>query len=668
MNNKLKRLAEPNVRMHFFFLVLFAVATFFLGDYIGTLELAAIEGGIVLLLAVYSVIMSRRKRRQLSAYIESVMYETENAKSNTLMNFPLPIAVFRLEDSGIIWGNDMFFGMCGSSGDRLDARLTDLVPEFSGKWLLEGKSKYNSLIEINDRKYQIHGNIIRTAEEKADSTFMGITYWVDVTEYEEIRREYEESRPVVGVIVIDNLEELYRNQPERVRNDIRDSIEDKLNQWGSERNAVIRRFERDRYIVAFEERYLQALKDTQFEIVEQVHEVESPTGIPASISIGLGEDSDTISEAFQAGAGAVELALSRGGDQTVIKNKYGYEFFGGRGNEIETRNNVKSRVMANALSEMIRDSSQVFVMGHKYADLDAIGSATGVVCLSRKLGVSVRIVVDRNNTASAELIKRLKSEEEYRNLFITPQEALIHSDSGTLLVVVDTNRPEQVENRDVLLACNRVVVIDHHRVGATCIDSSALSLIEPYASSVSELMTELLQEIVDKQDVLKCEAEAMLAGMVLDTKNFTVRTGERTFEAAAYLRRAGADTSEVKKLLQSDMETTVARYNVLRSAELYKNIAIAAPSKKQSRIVAAQAADELLNISGVEASIVMAPDGNGGAFISARSIGDVNVQILMEQLGGGGNRSVAAAQFAEIDIDTLYSKVISAIDEYYETE
>ena len=258
-----------------------------------------------------------------------------------------------------------------------------------------------------------------------------------------------------------------------------------------------------------------------------------------------------------------------------------------------------------------------------------------------------------------------KVSEEYASVFISTQEAMLRADAGTLLVVVDTNRPEQTEDSDLLAACTRVVVIDHHRVAATYIQNSALSFIEPYASSACELITELLQEVVERQDIRHCEAEAMLAGMVLDTKSFTVRTGERTFEAAAYLRRSGADTTEVKKLLQSDMDTTIARYNVLTSARLYRNIAIASPSEPQTRIVAAQAADELLNISGVDASLVMAPDGKGGAFISARSIGDVNVQILMEKLGGGGNRSVAAAQFEKMDIETLYQNVKEAIDDYY---
>ena len=241
---------------------------------------------------------------------------------------------------------------------------------------------------------------------------------------------------------------------------------------------------------------------------------------------------------------------------------------------------------------------------------------------------------------------------------------MLRADGRTLLVVVDVNRPERVEDPDLLAACNRVAVIDHHRVAATYIQNAALAFIEPYASSACELITEVLQEVAESSDILKCEAEALLSGIVLDTKSFTIRTGERTFDAAAYLRRCGADTTYVKKLLQNDMEDTVARYRIMQNAELYRSVAIAAPEEAQNRVVAAQAADELLNISGVEASIVISPDGKGNIYASARSIGEINVQILMEKLGGGGNRSAAAAQFEETDLETVVARVHAAIDEY----
>ena len=660
MNKNLQRLAEPGSKMYLFFLVVFAVAALILKMY----ELAVAEAAVILLLLVYSAISRRRRAKQLAAYIESLTYETENAKSNTLMNFPLPIAVFRLDDSRIVWGNDMFYDMCGSAGTRLDARVADMVPHFSGKWLLEGQKRFPGLIEVNGKKYQLHGNIIRSEDSDDSAAFMGITYWVDVTDYDDIRIEYEESRPVAGIIVIDNLDELTRNQPDRIKNDLRDAIEDKLSQWAEEYGGIVKRFERDRYLAMFEKRHLEKMKEDKFQIVEDVHQVESPSGIVASISVGFGEDGASFPDALQFANVAIELALSRGGDQTVIKNRHNFEFFGGRGFEVEKRTKVRSRVMANTLAELIQDSSRVLVMGHRFADLDSVGSAVGACCIARKFGVKANVVIDMKRNVSGALIERVKKEPEYKELFISPQEAMLRADGHTLLIVVDTNRPEQVEDSNLLFSCNRVAVIDHHRVGATYIQNAALAFIEPYATSVSDLMTEIIQELTEPADLMRCEAEAMLAGIVLDTKSFTIRTGERTFDAAAYLRRAGADTTEVKKLLQTDMNDTVSRYKIMQGAELYRNVAIAAPEEPQSRVVAAQAADELLNISGVEASIVIAPNEKGGIAVSARSIGELNVQLIMEMLGGGGNRSAAAAQFENTDVHTVVQRVYAAIDDY----
>ena len=661
MNKNLRRLAEPGVKMHLFFLIAFAVATLMFKMYM----LAAIEGGVILLLIVYSLIIVKRKEKQLAAYIESVTYATEDAKSSTLMNFPLPIAVFRLHDARIVWGNEMFFDMCGSTGQRLDASITDLVPQFSGKWLLEGKTRYPTLLEVGGKKFQLHGNIVRSDKTDDANAFMGITYWLDVTDYDNIRIQFENTRPVAGVVIIDNLDEMTKNQPERTKNDIRDAVEDKLGQWCAEFHGILRRYDRDRYMVLMERQYLETQKAAKFGVTNDMHQVVSPGGITASISIGLGIDGADLGETLQFADKAADLALSRGGDQTVIKNPMSFEFFGGRGLEVEKRTKVKSRVMANAFAELIKDASKVYVMGHSFADLDSVGAAVGVCCFARQLGVRASIVLDTERNAAGLLVDMLRREPEYKDVFIRPQDASSKVDSRTLLTVVDTNRPEQLEDGDLLLACPRVAVVDHHRVGATYIHNAALGFIEPYASSTCELLTEMIQELPGVPEVLRCEAEALLAGMVLDTKSFTIRTGERTFDAAAYLRRAGADTAAVKRLFQTDMENTVAKYKILQSAELYRKVAVAAPDLPQSRVVAAQAADELLNISGVDASIVVALDGNGGIFASARSIGELNVQLIMEKLGGGGNRSAAAAQFEGENLGEAVNRVYAAIDDYF---
>ena len=661
MDKNLKKLAEPGVRLHLVILVIFAAASLYFKLY----ELAAAEAGVILLLLVYGFFAKRSREKRLSACIEAITYDTENSKSSALVNFPMPIAVFRLDDSRIIWGNEMFFSMCGTPEARIDARVADLVPQFTGKWLLEGKTQSPELLTVNGKKYRLQGSIVHTGAEDAENVSMGIVYWLDVTEYDNIRIKYEETRPVAGIVVIDNLDELFKNQTDRIKNDIRDAVEDRLRQWCEEYGGILRRFDRDRYLVVFEKQDIDHMKLDKFKITEEMHQVESPNGINASVSIGFGMDGTNLGEALQFADVGIELALSRGGDQTVIKDRVSFQFFGGRGLEVEKRTKVRSRNVANTLAKLMRDSSRVLVMGHRFADLDAVGAAVGVCCIARSCGVRANIVIDSNKNAAHALIEHMRAEAEYKDCFISPQDALLRADGRTLLVVVDTSRPEQVENPELLSICSRVAVIDHHRVAATYIQNAALGFIEAYASSACELIAEMLQELIEIGDILKCEADAMLAGIVLDTKSFTLRTGDRTFEAAAYLRRAGADTAEVKRFLRTGMKDAVARYKIMQSAELYRGVAIAAPSEEENRIVIAQAADELLNISGVDASIVVAPCDEGYISVSARSIGEVNVQCLMEKLGGGGNRSAAAAQIKDKSLPEAVNSVYAVIDDYF---
>ena len=660
MNKTLRKLSEPGW-LPLGVMLLFAAATLYLRHY----HLAAAEAAAILVVLVASLLLRRRREKQLADYIEKLTYETENAKSSTLMSFPLPIAIFCIDDSRIVWGNEAFFRMCGEESPRLDAYLAQLVPQFSGTWLLDGKTRYPTLLEIHGRKYQLFGERIHSEKESENSTFMGITYWVDVTEYDNIRIDYENSRPVAGVLIIDNLDELVKNQPDRVKNDLRDAVEDQLGQWCAGFNGILRRFDRDRYLLLMDRQSMDRLKAGKFSITDEIHAVTSPAGLAATISIGPGAEAESSAEALQSADAAAELALSRGGDQTVIKNRVGFEFFGGRGSEVEKRTRVKSRVMANAFAELVRDSSRLLVMGHRFGDLDSFGAAVGVCAVARQLGVKASIIADIPRSAARTLADMVRADPAYKDVFLAPTEVPAKLDAKTLLVVVDTSRPEQVELPALLDSFERVAVIDHHRVAATYIQNAALSFIEPYASSACELVTEILQELPELSGMLRCEAEALLAGIVLDTKSFSLRTGERTFDAAAFLRHSGADTTAVKRLFQSDMENTVAKYKILQRAELYRQIAIAAPDTPQDRIVAAQAADELLNISGVDASIVIAPDGKGGSFASARSIGDVNVQLIMEKLGGGGNRSAAAAQFNAMPYSEAVDKVYAAIDDYF---
>ena len=661
MDKKQAKIFETNYWPLLLVMAAFAAACFFLTE---LRWLAITEGGITLVLALAYLIMSIRRRKAISNYMETFAYDVDTAKNSTLTNFPLPIVVFKLEDSKIIWGNEMFFDICGEKRVRGDATVTELVEGFTTDWLIEGKGQYPNLLDIDGRKYQIRGSIVRSDKGSKDQSLMCITYWLDVTDYDDIRREFEDSRPVAAIFAIDNYDELIKKQPERIRNDLRDAVGDKLSQWCEDKRGILFRVDRDRYVFVFEERYMDDIIAGKFDILESVHQVVSPSGIKASLSMGIGRDAEDLDEAMQYAQLGIEMALSRGGDQAVIKNKFNFEFYGGRtGGETESRTKVKSRVMANALLELIKSSSQVLVMGHRFADMDAIGGAVGVCCIARRNGVKCSIVCDSEKNHAKPLIESLKKNPEYKDVFISAHEAMIMADSRTLLVVVDTNRPEQVEDLGLLQSCNRVAVIDHHRRAATYIEHADLSYIEPYASSVCELLTEILEVALDEPDILRCEAEAMLSGIVLDTKSFTMRTGERTFDAAAFLKRGGADTVAVQRFMQSNIDQTVEKYKILQSARLYRSVAVAAPDKPQNRIVAAKAADELLNVAGVDASMVIYPNGNG-VFVSARAIGEMNVQLIMEKLGGGGNRTAAAAQMEDISLRDAVNKLFAAIDEY----
>ena len=665
MNNRLQKIVAPGTRLFLLVLAVFAAVTFIMGNEI----LAVAEAGVIVLLGLYTLVDARKRRRQLVEYLEGVTYDTESAKNNTLMNFPLPIVVFKMSDYKIVWGNQIFFSLFGGAAHpSFDAVLSDMVPGFNSRWLTEGKSQYPGLVQVGERKYQLHGNIVRSRDGESDpnlANFMGITYWVDVTDYDSVKQEYENSRPVVMMLVVDNYEELMKNLPDRTRTELRSQIDDLVTEWCDGKNGLVRLYH-DRYLFIFESRYLTEITEKKFDILEKVREIANPSGVRATLSIGVGRDGNGYSENFSFANLSVEMALGRGGDQAVIKNKYNFEFFGGRGTETGSRSKVKSRVTASSLAELIRTSDQVYVMGHKLADMDAVGSAVGVACICRKLEKPARIVVDAEKNVSKKLIDMLRETPEYRDIFMTPEDALVRADSRTLLVVVDTNRPEQAESLPLLESCNRVAVIDHHRRAASYIQNAALTFLEPYASSTCELMSELLQELTEPEDITRAEAEAMMAGIVLDTKNFTLRTGERTFEAAAFYERMGADTSEVKKLLQSDMRHTVERYSILQGAKLYRDgVTIAVSETEQDRVVAAQAADELLNISGIQASFVLYATKEGGVVISARSIGDLNVQLVLEKLGGGGNKSAAGAQIKDTPLREVFNMLCKCIDDYF---
>ena len=623
-----------------------------------------LEAVVVLILGLYTRTSGHKRRREITKYIENITGNVDVATKDTMVNSPLPMVIFRPESDDIIWTNDRFLRLTGDREHLFDAKLSSVVPGFDTRWLLEGKNECPDHVSFCGRRFVVYGHLVRTGDKGGG--FLATTYWVDVTELCETRDKYLASRPVMAVLLLDNYEDLMKNLTENERSAIYSEINARLDAWVADTHGMLRRVERDRYYYIFEEQYLARFIEKKFDILDTIRQVSNPSGIAATFSIGVGKDGGSFQELMQFANLSIEMALSRGGDQAVVRNQFTFEFYGGRSKETEKRTKVKSRVMANALSALVADSSQVFIMGHKSPDNDCMGAAAGVCAIARKKGVPAHIIREAGSPPAKVLMDKLAHLEEYQDCFLSAQEALLLADNRSLVVVVDTNRPEQVQSLDLVQSCNRVAVIDPHRRAATYIEGAALNYHEPYASSASELVTELLQYIADPTDLTRAEAEALLAGIVLDTKNFTMRTGGRTFEAAAFLRRAGADTAEVKKLFQNDLEGTIAKYAIIQNAKLYREkIAIAVVDHTVGRIVAAQAADELLNIIGIDTSFVLYPDGER-VIISARSMGDTNVQVILEKLGGGGNAAAAGGQISGKSLSQVATELTQAIDQYLE--
>ena len=658
MNKRIARLLRTNITIFSLCLVLFALAAIPFD-----VRLAIGEGVAAVAFFLLGRRRSKATQQSLRQYIQRFYGGMDSARSSNMIFTPLPMMVFDLATEDILWSSESFLQLTEQREGLFDAHLETVFPDISFHWLLEGKTEAPETVVWNHRTYRVFGGV---SHPEGGQSALATTYWMDVTDTEEMRRTLELTRPVVAILMVDNYEDLMKATPEGKRSAVRAMLEEKLSQWSAGSEGMMLRYDRDRYLFVFEEKSFSDFAAKRFDVLDAVREVVAGEGVAATLSIGVGRDADSFEALFKNASVALEMALSRGGDQAVVKDKLNFEFYGGRSKATEKRTKVKSRVMANALAELIDEAKQVYVMGHSYADMDALGAAAGVCAIVRKRGKKCRIVIDTENNAAHPVLRRLQALPEYQGAFLSGDDAFLRVQPETLLVVVDTNRPGSVESEPLLDACNRVAVIDHHRRGSSYIDKMALNYHEPYASSASELVTELLQYLIEPGDLLKAESEALLAGIVLDTKNFTNRTGGRTFEAAAYLRRAGADTADVQRMFQSDLQSMISRYDIIRQAELYHgDIAVAALDQECDRVIAAKAADEMLTLQGVRASFVLYRKDDG-IYISARSLGEINVQVLVETLGGGGNSTTAGGQCSGMTVAEAKATLLRAIDKYFE--
>ncbi len=658
---KLTRLLAPHIGLYFCVMLAFVGVTALLGER----QAALAELIVVAVLLVAWAASTLRRRREADQYLKELMDSMDQATRDSTLNCPLPLVMFHPDTDEVVWSNDRFLRLTGDQERMFDTKMADLAPSFDSRWLLEGKSECPEEVELGQRRYQVFGDMSRPAAGREEN-LLATTYWLDVTDLADTRDIFKATRPVLALLLLDNYEDAIKGQDENIRSAMLSEISQRFSSWSERTHGLFCRLDRDRFLFLFEEQYLAEYKEEKFSLLDSVREVVNPAGIPATVSIGVGVDGDTFEELYRFANLSVEMALSRGGDQAVVKNRFTFEFFGGRSKETERRTKVKSRVMASAMGELVADASCVMVMGHRTPDFDAVGAAVGVCAIARMKDVPHYIIRESGGSPADELYDRVARMPQYDGVLLDPQEAMLRADSRSLLVVVDTNRPEQVQNRELLDSCNKVAVIDHHRRAATYIEGADLNFHEPYASSTCELVSELIGYLMEPADLLPGEAEALMAGLMLDTKNFTMRTGGRTFEAAAMLRRAGGDTGEVRKLFQTDLPDAVAKYGLIQNAKMYRqDIAIAASQHAVGRVTAAQAADELLNIAGIGASFVLYPEEER-VVVSGRSLSATNVQVILEALGGGGNAGAAGAQIPGKTVEQVLEELHAALDRYFD--
>ncbi len=654
MKKKLQKALQPVQTWFYLLFLLFAAGGLYFSLWYGAAGIAVCG-----ILRLASLRQESERKRQVQDLMENIEVSGGEIKP-AVTHSPLPTVVALATTGEIVWANEAFAEISGQFSGARHMRMTELAPTFETRWLIEGKEEFPGELRMGRRAYHVFGSMIPSGAGQ-----MMMLYFIDCTEYVRLRDAAETRHPALAIIAIDNYEELMKNATDSEKSAILADIDRRLSEWTRDSSAVLRKYDRDKYIFIIENAELDKLAARKFAVLQEVRDIRNHEGVLATLSIGIGRDGETLAESYQYAGLAIDMALSRGGDQAVIKNRYTFEFYGGLSEEVEKRTKVKSRVVANALSQLIRDSSQVLVMGHKNSDMDAIGAAAGMVCAARVKGKPVHIVVDQQHTMASDLIERLESLPEYKDVFISAEDAMIMCDFNTLLIVVDVNRPGYVESEALLQSINKVAVIDHHRRAADYIENAVVSLHEPYASSASELVSELLQYLVPNNDILTGEAEAMLAGIYLDTKGYSTRTGVRTFEAAAYLRRAGAEVSDVKRLFQSSFDQYMERQKIISSARnCGQGVIFALTDQEIDRIAAAQAADELLSIIGTRASVVAFRSGVDMA-VSARASGQVNVQLLMERLGGGGNHSAAGAQLKNTTPEEADRMITEAIHGYF---
>jgi len=659
-----KRLNIPEIRVYLGIIFVFSLIIFYFNWQVGVLSFI-----LFLLLIYYNWRAARQRRLDWNQYLENLSENIDWSTKSAIFSIPMPLVVIEI-DGSITWYNTRFSKLFQGE-NLLDKNLIDYVEDLNPKSLLGGKGAKDGgskEIEFHQRRYRVTWSPVEIKPIHGKSRILLLLFWQDITDETNLKIRYEEERMILAFAQIDNYDEVLSNTEETKRPVVLAEIEARLGEWAASLGAGWQKFDRDKFIIVMQEKALRRVEEQKFAILDRIREISVGNGIPVTLSFGVGAEGDGPAQLSEYARSALDLALGRGGDQAVVKRRGKLFFYGGRTKAVEKRNKVKSRVIANALRELMEQSSEIFIMSHAMPDLDSFGAALGIYRCARHINKKASIIFSSSNASVRYLIQALQQKEEYQDLFVPVEEALARLEPHSLLVVVDTHRPGFTESPEILRRADRVVVIDHHRRSAEAIENAILFYLEPYASSTSELVTEIVQYFDEKVKLSPLEADAMLAGITLDTKSFTFKTGVRTFEAASYLRRMGADPTSTRQLFQDEMDTFAARAEVVRNARMiFPGIALAQcpPHVENASLIAAQAADQLLNIRGFTASFVLSM-GSKGVVISGRSLGNINVQVILEKLGGGGHMTIAGAQLEGIGMEEATDMVIKAVKEYLE--
>ncbi len=617
---------------------------------------------LYILILVYTYWSNQKRRTELSDHLQDLTLNVDKLAKDTVKNSPFPLVI--IETNGnMIWKSSKFVKEFANVdiNNILGDLLKQIKLEIENNEENLEKSIYRK-IEIGNKTYEIVGKYTKSKDE-----YMCTIYFLDETKCIELEKEYHNSKICVGLIMVDNFEEVNQRISDEEKPLLTAQIEKTIYDWAAGFKGLVVKSERNTYVCIFEQRYLIELEENKFNILDQIKELELSNKMQITLSISISAEGKSNYEKYKLAQAGLDIALGRGGDQTIVRENGKYQFFGGRTQELEKRTKVKARIISDALEESIQEAKNVMIMGHINGDIDSMGASMGIYRLAKSLNAECYIVNNSTGIGLENFMEVAKQEKEYQEIFINKAEALSKITSETLLVIVDTHKRNYVDVPELLEETTKIVIIDHHRKSTDFIDEAILSFHEVYASSASELVTEILEYSTKDIELKTIEAEALYAGIMMDTKNFTFKTGVRTFEAAAYLRKSSIDIIKVKKWFQSDLKTYTKISKIVDNAEIINNtigISIYDEEDKNANIICAKAADELLTISDITASFVIGKLGNK-VCISGRSIGDINVQVILEKLGGGGHITLAGAQVEGMSIEEVKKLLMGKIMEYF---